>query len=45
VSISSGSTDLSLERDNMVYGRRSRDSDVAIQYAMAYSTTIEIEEI
>jgi hypothetical protein len=45
VSVSSGSTDLSLERDNMVYGRRSSDSDVAIQYATAYSTTIEIEEI
>jgi hypothetical protein len=29
----------------MVYGRRSKDSDVAIQYAAAYSTTIEIEEI
>jgi hypothetical protein len=39
------SADLALERDNMVYGRRSKDSDVAIQYATAYSTTIEIEEI
>ena len=37
--------DLVLERDHMVYGRRSKDSDVAIQYATAYSTTIEIEEI
>jgi hypothetical protein len=40
-----GSADLPLERDNMVYGRRSKDSDVAIQYAAAYSATIEIEEI
>jgi hypothetical protein len=37
--------DLALERDNTVYGRRTKDSDVAIQYAQAYSTTIEIEEI
>jgi hypothetical protein len=45
LSVFPGSSDLALERDNMVYGRRSKDSDVAIQYAAAYSTTIEIEEI
>jgi len=36
--------DLALERDHMVYGRRSKDSDIAIEYATTYSTTIEIEE-
>jgi hypothetical protein len=45
LSVFPGSADLSLERDNMVYGRRSKDSDVALQYAAAYSTTIDIEEI
>lgn len=45
ISIFPGSSDLVLERDHMVYGRRTKDSDVAIQYARAYSTTIEIEEI
>jgi hypothetical protein len=45
VSLFPNSSDLELERDNMIYGRRSKDSDVAIQYARAYSTTIEIEEI
>ena len=39
------SSDLALERDHMVYGRRSKGSDVALQYAASYSTTIEIEEI
>jgi len=45
VSVFPGSADLALERDNMVYGRRSKNSEVAIQYALSYSTTIEIEEI
>jgi len=45
ISVFPGSDDLALERDNMIYGRRSKDSNVAIQYALAYSTTIEIEEI
>lgn len=45
ISIFPGSNDFALERDHMVYGRRTKDSDVAIQYARAYSTTIEIEEI
>ncbi|WP_170298783.1 phage head spike fiber domain-containing protein [Massilia eburnea] len=38
-------SDLAIERDNMIYGRRAKDSDVATQYAVAYATTIEIEEI
>jgi hypothetical protein len=38
------SDDLELERDHMIYGRRSKDSDIAIEYASAYSTTVEIEE-
>jgi hypothetical protein len=37
--------DLALERDHMVYGRRTKDSDVAYQFSAAYSTTLEIEEI
>jgi hypothetical protein len=37
--------DAELERDFMVYGRRTKDSDIAYLYANAYSTTLEIEEI
>lgn len=37
--------DLALERDFMVYGRRTKDSDIAYQFAGTYSTTLEIEEI
>jgi len=37
--------DLALERDHMLYGRRTKDSDVAYQFSAVYSTTIEIEEI
>ncbi len=36
---------LALERDFTVYGRRTKDSDIAYQFAGAYSTTLEIEEI
>lgn len=45
VSVYSGVPDLALERDHMIYGRRARDSTVSIQYALSYSTTINIEEI
>jgi hypothetical protein len=45
VALRPGSTDALHERDDMVYGRRTKDSDIAIQYALAYSVTIEIEEI
>ncbi|MDN4061666.1 hypothetical protein QPK31_25945 [Massilia sp. YIM B02769] len=38
-------SDLSLERDHMLYGRRTKDSDVAYQFSAVYSTTIDIEEI
>jgi len=37
--------DFELERDFTVYGRRTKDSDIAYQYAGVYSTTLEIEEI
>ena len=37
--------DLALERDFTVYGRRTKDSNIAYQFAGAYSTTLEIEEI
>jgi len=37
--------DAALERDFMVYGRRTKDSDIAYQYANAYTTTLEVEEI
>ena len=36
---------VALERDFMVYGRRTKDSDIAYQFAGAYSTTLEVEEI
>lgn len=45
VSVFPGSGDLALERDNMIYGRRAKDSEIAVRYASAYATTIEIEEI
>jgi len=38
-------SDLLLERDHMLYGRRTKDSDVAYQFSAVYSTTIDIEEI
>jgi hypothetical protein len=45
VSIFPGVADLALERDYSIYGKRSQDSEIAIQYAIAYSTTVELEEI
>ena len=37
--------DWELERDAMVYGRRTKDSDVAYLFMDRYTTTLEIEEI
>jgi hypothetical protein len=37
--------DVELERDFMVYGRRTKDSDIAYQFMNAYATTLEVEEI
>jgi hypothetical protein len=37
--------DAELERDFMVYGRRTKDSDIAYQFMNAYATTLEVEEI
>jgi len=37
--------DVELERDFMVYGRRTKDSDLAYQFMNAYATTLEVEEI
>jgi hypothetical protein len=45
ISVFPGSQDLELERDNMVYGRRTKDSDIAIQFSTAYGGKIEVEEI
>lgn len=45
LSVFPGHADLALERDFTVYGRRTKDSDIAYQFAGAYSTTLEIEEI
>lgn len=45
LSVFPGHSDLALERDHTVYGRRTKDSDIAYQFAGAYSTTLEIEEI
>jgi hypothetical protein len=45
VSVFPGVVDLELERDYSIYGKRSQDSEIAIQYAIAYSTTVELEGI
>lgn len=45
LSVFPGHSNLALERDFTVYGRRTKDSDIAYQFAGAYSTTLEIEEI
>ena len=45
VSIFPGHADLSLERDFTVYGRRPDDSDIAYQFAGAYGSKVEVEEI
>lgn len=45
VSVFPSAADLELERDYTIYGKRSQDSEIAIQYAIAYSTTVELEEI
>lgn len=45
VSLYHGTGDASLERDGMIYGRRTKDLEVTAQYAAAYSTAIELEEI
>lgn len=45
VSLFPGSADLELERDYMIYGRRTSDSKVALQAALSYGTSIEIDEI
>lgn len=37
--------DAALEADNTIYGRRAKDSDSAGEYALIYSSSIEIEEI
>ena len=45
VSLYAGSADLTLERDNLVYGRRVEDSEIALEYAVAYGSTVVLEEI
>lgn len=45
VSVFPGVADLELERDYTIYGKRSQDAEIATQYAIAYSTTVELEEI
>lgn len=39
------STDLELERDHSIYGRRTQDSEMSIQNSIFYGTKIPIEEI
>jgi hypothetical protein len=39
------SPDLALERDHAVYGRRTEDSEVAIQFAAAYGSKVTVREI
>jgi hypothetical protein len=40
-----GSGDLALRRDSMIYGRRTADSEIALKFAGAYASKIEVEEI
>lgn len=40
-----GTADASLRRDSMIYGRRPKDSEIALKYAGAYGSSIEVEEI
>jgi hypothetical protein len=45
ISVFPGSTDLELERDYFILGRRPRDSDIAIEMSSYYSVNIPIEEV
>lgn len=45
VSVFPDSPDLELERDYTVYGKRTEDSEIALAYASAYGTTVQIESI
>ena len=45
IAVRPGSADAAHERDDMVYGRRTKDSDITIQYSATYGSTVEIEEI
>lgn len=45
VSVFPANSDAALERDYAIYGRRSVDDDIAIKYALAYSSRLTIEEI
>lgn len=45
VSVFPGAADLELERDYTMCCKRTQDSEIAIQYAIAYSTSVELEEI
>ncbi len=45
VSAFPGHSDLTLERDFTIYGRRPDDSDIAYQFAGAYGSRVEVEEI
>ena len=40
-----GSGDLALRRDMMIYGRRTKDSELTLKHAVAYGSSIEVEEI
>jgi len=45
LSVFPGNSDLELERDHTVYGKRMSDSDVAVQMSITYGTKIEVESI
>jgi len=45
LSVFPGHTDLELERDNMVFGRRQEDSDIAVQYSVNYGSKVSVLEI
>lgn len=45
VSVFPEQSDVGLERDTIMYGRRTKNTDVSIQYAYAYTSSVELESI
>lgn len=45
VSVFPEQADIGLERDTALYGRRTKNTDISIQYAYAYTSSVELESI
>jgi hypothetical protein len=45
VSMFSANADKSLERNGLIYGRRTKDSELALNFAFNYTTSVELESI